>query len=97
MNKILSLEGTESRRIDSYANRYNFISPPYFFLMNHANIEEFDHKQAGLKEVKFPQISKEEVEVSHSEKKVWGEDLGRKLPYKEGRYENAYHVWENGI
>ena len=73
MNKILSLEETESRRVRlvSYANRYNFMSP-YFFLMNHANIEEFDHKKAGLKEVKFPQISKEAVEVSHSEKKSVG-------------------------
>lgn len=84
MNKILSLEETESKRVDSYANRYNFITPPPFFSQNHANIEEFNHKKAGLEEVRFYQISKGEVKVIQ-EKQVWSKHLGRKLSYKEYR------------
>lgn len=46
MNKILNIQETESKRVDSYTNRYNFISPSFlFFPVNHANIEEFDNAE----------------------------------------------------
>lgn len=50
MNTIFNLEETESKRVDSYANKYNFLNlPPNFVFQWTMPIERFDRLEDKYK------------------------------------------------